>query len=196
MVDNDVNPKHDRVSQVMAAVSRVDFLPPSARRRAHIDAPLRIGFGQTNSQPRTVANMMRLLDVRPGHRVLDVGSGSGWSSAILGELVGEAGSVIGVERVPELVERSRQVIGARGRGWVEIRSAKTGILGAPEDGPFDRILVSAEAQELPRQLVDQLAEGGKMVIPVAQRMLKVVRLDGEVTVTEHGAYVFVPLIED
>lgn len=188
--------RSDAVRRVMAEVARADFLPSSQKYRAGFDGPIRIGFGQTNSQPRTVANMLDLLDVREGHRVLDVGSGSGWTTAMLGELVGPAGRVIGVERVPELVERSRSVLDARGRAWVEVREALPGTLGWPDDGPFDRILVSAEARDLPAQLVEQLAEDGRMVIPVQKRMLLVTRDEQGIEVEEHGAYVFVPLIED
>ena len=97
----------DGVYEAMRRCPRERFLPRGQRRSAGTDAPVGIGHGQTNSQPRTVAAMLRLLDVRPGQRVLDVGSGSGWTSAILGELVGPTGSVHGVERVPELLHRSR-----------------------------------------------------------------------------------------
>lgn len=187
---------YDSVARVMSEVSRAEFLPRSQKDRAGFDGPIRIGFGQTNSQPRTVENMLRLLDVRAGHRVLDVGSGSGWTTALLGELVGPEGRVIGVERVPELVERSRSVLDARERDWVEVRHAQPGVLGWPNDGPFDRILVSAGATELPEQLVEQLAENGKMVIPVNQQMLLVTKDPEGIEVTRHGAYVFVPLVED
>ncbi|MDJ1370512.1 protein-L-isoaspartate O-methyltransferase family protein [Gulosibacter molinativorax] len=185
----------DTVVRVMREVDRAAFLPSSQRGRAGFDGPIRIGFGQTNSQPRTVANMLRLLDVQPGQRVLDVGSGSGWSTALLGELVGPEGTVIGVERVPELVVRSREALDARGRSWVEVREALPGTLGWPEDGPFDRILVSAEARELPEQLVEQLAVDGRMVIPVRSRMLLVTKDESGIEVSAHGAYLFVPLIE-
>ncbi|KAB1643393.1 protein-L-isoaspartate O-methyltransferase family protein [Gulosibacter chungangensis] len=192
----------DRVSAAMLAVSRADFLPASQRGRADYDGPIRIGFGQTNSQPRTVASMLRLLDVQPGQRVLDVGSGSGWSTAILAELVGPSGQVIGVERVPELVERSLKVLAARAKASAaacptpEICQAQPGVLGWPEAAPFDRILVSAEARELPEQLVEQLAVGGRLVIPVRKTMMLVTKDADGIAVTHHGAYVFVPLIED
>lgn len=192
MTEHDTDP----VAKVMAEVPRADFLPRSQRGRAAFDGPIRIGFGQTSSQPQTVANMLRLLDVQAGQLVLDVGSGSGWSTALLGELVGATGRVIGVERVPKLVDRSRAALDARGRDWVEVRQAREGVLGWPEEGPFDRILVSAEARELPEQLVEQLAEGGRMVIPVRKRMLLVTKDERGIEVTRHGAYVFVPLVED
>lgn len=185
-----------RVSKAMSRVARKDFLPDWARSHAASDFPLDIGHGQTNSQPSTVVDMLRLLDVRAGQRVLDVGSGSGWTTALLGELVGSSGAVIGVERIPELARRARAVIEHQGRPWVEVRDAVVGVLGAPEDAPFDRILVSAESDRLPDALVIQLGEGGVMVLPVAGVMLRVERTGQGVQITRHGYYRFVPLIED
>src|SRR6478609_8802879 len=92
----------DRVQQAFAAVPRAGFLPRGARSRAGHDGPILIGHGQTNSQPRTVADMLRLLDVQPGQRVLDVGSGSGWTTALLAHLTGPTGEVVGVELEPAL----------------------------------------------------------------------------------------------
>lgn len=175
------------------AAPRSFFLPPNQKRFAKVDAPLPIGFGVTNSQPTTVADMLTLLEVQGGQRVLDVGSGSGWTSALLAELVGPSGSVLAVERVPELVSRSREVL----EGWpnVEVFEATPGVFGLPEQGPFDRILVSAMADEIPQDLVNQLKPGGLMVVPVASRMLRVVReASGNVAVTSHGLYSFVPLL--
>src|SRR3954465_3340038 len=104
----------DQVADAFAAVPRDLFLPESERRRATYDGPLPIGHGQTNSQPRTVAAMLRLLDVRPGHRVLDVGSGSGWTTALLAHVVGPLGEVVGVELEPSLVEFGRRNLAATG----------------------------------------------------------------------------------
>lgn len=181
----------DRVADAFAAWSRQQFLPRSQRRRASYDGPLEIGQGQTNSQPRTVADMLRLLDVRPGQRVLDVGSGSGWTTALLAHLVGSTGEVIGVELEPELVDFGRQNLSATGQSWARIEQAQPGVLGWPEGAPYDRILVSAEPRELPAELVEQLADEGVMVIPVAGTMLRVTNPGGRVT--RHGGYRFVPL---
>lgn len=194
----------DRVRDAMDRRTRRDFLPPDAHRGAAEDRPLPIGHGQTNSQPSTVAAMLRLLDVRPGQRVLDVGSGSGWTTAVLGDLVGPDGSVTGVERVPDLVHGSRRALAAqrsagRPMDWAVIRHATDGVLGAPDLGPFDRILVSAEAAEVPAALVDQLTSAGVMVVPVRSDMLRIVRSGPrreDHTVTRHGSFRFVPLIED
>src|SRR5215211_7614975 len=101
-MDPDVDPVSDPISAAFEAAPRAEFLPAGARSHAAYDGPIPIGYGQTNSQPSSVAAMLRLLDVRPGHRVLDVGAGSGWTTALLGHLVGPTGQVIGVELVPEL----------------------------------------------------------------------------------------------
>lgn len=177
------------------------------RQNASGNVLLPIGRGQTNSQPSTVADMLRLLDPQPGETVLDLGSGSGWTSMLLAVLVGPAGRVRGVERHPELVDSSQAAIDAvtadapdqETLAEVAIHAAIPGALGLPAEAPFDRILVSAGTETLPDQLVDQLAFGATMVIPVAGEMLRVVR-DGpgadELAITRHGRYRFVPLISE
>lgn len=181
----------DTVSAAFAAHPREGFLPRAVRRRASYDGPLPIGSGQTNSQPRTVADMLRLLDVRPGQRVLDVGSGSGWTTALLAHLVGPTGWVLGLELEPELVDFGRHNLAATRQSWARIEPAVPGVLGDPDRAPYDRILVSAEPRSLPDSLVAQLGPDGRMVIPVDGVML-VVTNPGAV-VTEHGHYRFVPL---
>ncbi len=188
-----------RVAAAFEAVPREPFLPPEARGQAHLDRPIRIPHGQTNSQPSTVRNMLELLDVRPGQRILDVGAGSGWTTALLAHLVGEGGQVWGVERIRELQEGASDAVGEW--PWAQVHLAGDGELGLPGLAPFDRILVSAAADELPAALVDQLAPGGVMVIPVKGQMLRVVRgvvgedgAEPEPEVTRHGWYNFVPLI--
>jgi protein-L-isoaspartate(D-aspartate) O-methyltransferase len=198
----------ERVSRALDAVPRELFLPAHLRSQAPRDAPLPIGHGQTNSQPFTVASMLTLLDVQPGQRVLDLGAGSGWTTALLAHLVGTGGTVIGVERVPELIGPARRALAAAleeaaagpdasaGPGEARIQAAQPGVLGAPQLAPFDRILVSAEATSLPGALVEQLGEGGVMVIPVGTTMQRVTRHGQDHAITEHGAFRFVPLIED
>ena len=184
----------DRVDAAFAAVPREWFLPEQQRPRASYDGPLDIGFGQTNSQPRTVADMLRLLEVQPGDRVLDVGSGSGWTTGLLAHLTGPTGSVVGVELEPVLVDFGRANLAHGDWPWARIEQATQGVYGDPAGAPYDRILVSAQARELPRSLVDQLAIPGRMVVPVGGRMLLVVKdASGAEAISRHGGYRFVPL---
>ncbi|HNJ45713.1 MAG TPA: protein-L-isoaspartate O-methyltransferase [Ottowia sp.] len=188
-----MTPAPDPVDAAFAAQPREGFLPPDQRPLAALDHPLPIGWGQTNSQPSTVANMLRLLQVEPGMRVLDVGAGSGWTTALLAHLVGPQGQVHGVERVPELVRFGADNLAATGQPWARIVAAEPGQLGLPALAPFDRILVSAEADRLPQALVDQLADHGLMVIPVNGSMHSVRRRGDELELGTHGEYRFVPL---
>lgn len=184
----------DRVAEAFAAVPRADYLPPHLRHHAEHDGPLQIGHGQTSSQPRTVAAMLRLLEVPRGARVLDVGSGSGWTTALLAHLAAPDGEVHGVEIVPELTRwGGDNLAAARVRG-VHNHQARPGELGWPDEAPYDRILVSADGGDLPQQLVDQLAVPGRMVIPVAGRMVVLDRDEQGVRRTSHGHYRFVPLV--
>ncbi len=183
----------DAVAEAFAAVPRANFLLPGSRRRAGDDSPILIGHGQTNSQPRTVADMLRLLDLRAGDQVLDVGSGSGWTTALLAHLVGPDGSVLGVEIVPELAAFGEANLRRTPYHRAVVRVASAGVLGAPDDAPFDRILVSADARVVPRELVDQLADGGRMVLPVNGTMTVVERHGPGLRTSEHGSYRFVPL---
>jgi protein-L-isoaspartate(D-aspartate) O-methyltransferase len=189
-----------RLAEAFEATPRAAFLPESQRRHAGSDQPLPIGQGQTNSQPTLVRRMLDLLDVRPGDRVLDVGSGSAWTTALLGHLVGPTGRVYGVERLPELVALGRANLAgdaaAAVRGRVTVEQARPGVLGLPDEAPFDRILVSAAARELPAVLVDQLGPEGVMVAPVAGRLLRVRRGPVEPEVDVLDGCRFVPLVTD
>ncbi len=184
----------DAVRAAFDAVPRAGFLPRAARRRAGFDGPLQIGHGQTNSQPRTVAAMLVLLEVRAGDRVLDVGSGSAWTTALLAELTGPTGSVLGVELVPELVRWGRENLARTAYTWAAVRQADKHVLGWPEGAPYDRILVSADAPSLPHTLVEQLAEDGRIVVPVRGTMMLGIRTGSSLETSTHGSYRFVPLL--
>jgi protein-L-isoaspartate(D-aspartate) O-methyltransferase len=184
------------VEAAFAVVDRAEFLRPSDRVVAGVDEPLAIGLGQTNSQPRTVRAMLQLLEVAEGHRVLDVGSGSGWTTALLARLAGSSGSVLGVELEPDLAAWGAENLGRQDTPWASIRAADPDVLGAPAEAPFDRVLVSAAARHLPNELVEQLTDDGVMVVPVGATMTRVRRTGpdpGDVDITTHGSYSFVPL---
>ena len=186
------NPRRrHEIAEAMRLQDRRRFLPPEVAEDHDRDRPVPIGHGQTNSQPSTVAAMLDLLEPFPGMRVLDVGSGSGWTSAILGELGGPDSRVFAVERIPELVERSRDAID---QPWVEVHQAEPDVLGLPHLAPFDRILVSAMAEQPPAPLIAQLTDGGILVAPWADTMHRVRRTGEEIETTEHGGYTFVPLV--
>lgn len=151
-----------RVLEAMRTVPRHRFVPPELVDRAYDDSPLPIGHGQTISQPYIVAYMTELLDVAPVHRVLEIGTGSGYQAAVLGKLARE---VYTIEIVPELARRSAATLEALGYTNVHVREGD-GYAGWPELAPFDRILVTAAPEQIPQPLVDQLAVGGRLVIPV------------------------------
>ncbi len=183
----------DEVAAAMTALDRRLFLPADLGAQAGEDRPLPIGLGQTCSQPSTVAAMLRLLQVPRGARVLDVGAGSGWTTALLGRLVGPHGTVLGVELEPELAARAATAVAACGMPWVRVRAALPGVLGWPDTAGYDRILCSASPRHLPDELVRQLADGGRLVMPVGETMVLAVRDGDRVTTSSHGSYRFVPL---
>ncbi|MFV0405929.1 MAG: protein-L-isoaspartate O-methyltransferase family protein [Propioniciclava sp.] len=190
-------PEHaaaERVRAALQTVPRRRFLPADQQQFADEDQPLPIGFGATNSQPWTVAFMLRHLDPLPGDRVLDVGSGSGWTTALLAELVGETGSVVGVDIIPDLVARGRANLGAL-YPWVHIERTIPEVLGWPPAAPYQRILVSADGGAIPPALCEQLAPAGRMVIPAADKIW-IVERDAAGELHHHptaGGFSFVPL---
>jgi protein-L-isoaspartate(D-aspartate) O-methyltransferase len=151
-----------RVLEAMRTVPREQFVPEEERARAYDDSPLPIGRGQTISQPYIVAYMTEALGVAAGHKVLEVGTGSGYQAAVLGELARE---VYTIEIVPELAARAAATLEALGYANVRVRDGD-GYAGWPEQAPFDRIIVTAAPDDIPQPLVDQLAPGGRLVIPV------------------------------
>jgi protein-L-isoaspartate(D-aspartate) O-methyltransferase len=155
----------ERVLAAMARVPRELFVPESVRELAYEDGALPIGYGQTISQPFIVATICTLLELSGDERVLDVGTGSGYQAAVLAELTGD---VVTIERVPELYERARAVLAEAGYERVDVRLGD-GSLGVPERAPFEAIAVAAAAPTIPAALYDQLAEGGRLVLPRGSR---------------------------
>lgn len=183
----------DRVTEAMSVIDRADFLPEQWRDQAGEDRPLPLAHGSTNSQPSTVHRMLVELAPSSGQRVLDVGSGSGWTTAILGHLTGSGGEVLGLDLTEYLVRFGQDAIAAYAQPWVRIEQAEPGVFGTPGQS-WDRILVSADAGDIPAELAAQLADGGRMVVPVSGRMAVVDRVDGELR-TRHlpGGWSFVKL---
>jgi protein-L-isoaspartate(D-aspartate) O-methyltransferase len=156
--------KDKRVLAAMGKVPRQEFVPLVSRAQAYADRPLPIGQGQTISQPYIVAVMTEAIDPRPGQRVLEVGTGSGYQAAILAELVDE---VFTVELLPELAAAADKRLARLGYRNVHVK-AGDGYEGWPDKGPFDVVVVTCGAKEVPRPLFEQLKQGGKMVIPVGE----------------------------
>lgn len=188
--------KKSEVLSVMRRVPRERFVPDDQRSRAYEDRALSIGFRATISQPYIVALMTELLDVKPWHRVLEIGTGSGYQAAVLNELARE---VYSIEIVPELAERASETLRLLSFRKVIVRTGN-GYLGWPEKAPFDRIIITAAPPEIPATLVQQLASGGRMVAPegdapdTQQLMILDKDRNGKVTRTVSIPVVFVPMV--
>lgn len=175
-------------------VDRGDFVLLQYQDLEYEDIALPIGHGQTISQPQTVAFMIELLLPQKGDRILDVGSGSGWTTAILSQIVGKKGKVVGVEIIPDLVTFGNNNLNKNSYPQAKIVESK-GKIGYKEEAPYDRILVSASSPDLPNALVDQLKPGGKMVIPIGESIWEIKKEEsGKISKREFPGFVFVPLI--
>ena len=186
-----------RDERVLAAIGRVPrerFVPPELQRYAYEDRALPIGEGQTISQPLMVAIMTQALQLAGGEKVLEIGTGSGYQAAVLAQLAHE---VITVERVPALAQTAAARLHELGYANVHVHLAQAA-LGWPEEAPYDAIIVTAGAPEVPASLIDQLAAGGRMVAPVGarrlQQLVRVWKTDRGVTMERLGECRFVPLI--
>jgi protein-L-isoaspartate(D-aspartate) O-methyltransferase len=186
--------RDERVLAAMATVARELFVPPARRRFAYDDAALPIGFGQTISQPLIVAAMCELLEVGEGGTVLDVGTGSGYAAAVLAAMGCE---VISIERIPELAERARVSLAEAAADVVEVRIGD-GRLGAADRAPFSAIGVAAATPEVPPALVEQLQDGGRIVLPLGshlgQRLVQLTRAGDRLVERDLFPCRFVPLV--
>lgn len=196
--------KSPKVIKAMLTVPREVFVLPQYRRQAYIDTPLPILKGQTISAPHMVALMCELAELDLGHKVLEVGTGSGYHAAVIAEIVAPRdskvkGKVISIERIPELVEYAKKNLEKAGYTDRVIVILGDGTLGYPKESPYDRIIVTAAAPSIPKPLVEQLKVGGIMVIPIGnryyQRLLVVKKISKEkIEVKESIPCVFVPLV--
>ena len=185
--------KSTSIIEAFRHIDRADFVLDPTISDIYEDYPLQIGYQQTISQPTTVAMMLEMLCAKEGEKVLDIGSGSGWTTALLSFLVGDEGSVIGLERVDSLVKFGNANLKKYRFKNSEIVQAKDelGIVGEK----FDRILVSAAASEFPYSLVEQLKVGGKLVVPVKNSIYEVIKKEeAKIESIEHYGFRFVPLI--
>jgi protein-L-isoaspartate(D-aspartate) O-methyltransferase len=196
LINHLINSDALRSSNIIEAfkhIDRIDFVLDPTVSDVYEDYPLQIGYQQTISQPTTVAMMLEMLSPKEGQKILDIGSGSGWTTALLSYIVGDRGSVIGLERVDSLVE-----FGNNNLKKYRFKNAKIiqagdelGVVGEK----FDRILVSAAAGEFPSELAHQLKTGGKLVIPVESSIYEITKKEnGELKAIEHYGFRFVPLI--
>jgi protein-L-isoaspartate(D-aspartate) O-methyltransferase len=187
--------KDERVLEAMGNVPRELFVAPGERRHAYADEALPIEAGQTISQPFMVARMTELLEVKPGDRILEIGTGSGYQAAILARL---GARVTSLERQEILAETARTRIGELGLGDAVAIRVADGSLGDPAGAPWDGIIVTAAAPAIPDALREQLADGGHLVIPVGPRdrqvLIVVTRHGNEWSEQPDGAVIFVPLI--
>jgi len=191
-ISRDIKDQHTLLA--MSRVPRERFVPVEMQQSAYDDRPLSIGCGQTISQPYIVALMTEALGLTGGDKVLEIGTGSGYQAAVLAEL---AGCVYSVERIPELAESAARTLSELGYKNVKVEIAGDQ-LGCPKYAPYDAILVAAAAPSVHQTLVDQLCEGGRLVIPVGSRyeqeLLRVTRLNTGIRTERLGGCRFVPLI--
>lgn len=189
--------KTPEIIDAFQKIDRYDFVIDYLKTDAYLNAPLAIGFGQTISQPLTVAFMLELLQPEKGNKVLDIGSGSGWTTALISYLVGETGKVYGIEIIPELCEFGKRNVSRYNfvkKGIAEIICGD-GSEGLKEVAPFDRILSSAATEEIPQSWKEQLKIGGRMVLPMNQSLFLVIKKgENDFEIKEYPGFIFVPLI--
>jgi len=191
--------KTDRIIDAFSKIKRIDFVPDDLQSAAQANIPLPIGQGQTISQPLTVAFMLENLQPLPGDKVLDIGAGSGWTTALLAHIVGRKGKVIGVERAKSLcvfgtnnISKYNFISGGRAK-----IVCADGSRGYVNEAPYNRILVSAAADVIPKEFKKQLVTGGRLVIPVKDSIWMIEKKSDKVFhEEEYPGFVFVPLVKN
>lgn len=185
-----------RIIEAFKKIHRRDFLPPLLKECAGDDAPLPIGKGQTISQPYTVAFMLELLGADEGQKIMDIGYGSGWTTALLAYITGVKGNVYSVEIIPELCAFGEENVGKYNfieKGVVKM-FCKDGSMGLANHAPFDRILVSASGRTVPRSLLSQLAQEGRLAAPIKESIFLYEKRGKQYESKEYPGFLFVPLI--
>jgi protein-L-isoaspartate(D-aspartate) O-methyltransferase len=190
--------KTPKIIEAFRRIKRIDFLPENLKDLAELNEALPIGYGQTISQPLVVAFMLELLNPKEGEKILDVGSGSGWTTALLAQMVGEKGKVIAIDIIPELVEFGKKNVAKYNfieKGIVEFICAD-GSKGYQKESPYDKILASASAKECYPAWKEQLKVGGRIVTPIGTSIwLFIKKSEKQFEEFEYPGFVFVPLIE-
>ncbi|MFH1354068.1 MAG: methyltransferase domain-containing protein [bacterium] len=188
--------KSPRIIKSFKNIDRADFVPTNLKGQAYINAPLPLGHSQTISQPLTVAFMLELLQPAPGEKILDIGSGSGWQTALLAHIVGPQGKIYGLELVLELHRQSITNISKynfikKGIVQMQCQSAADGL---PAQGPFDKIIAAAALKEVSSAWLDQLKTNGRLVAPVGHSLVLIIKEKDGFTKEEFPGFVFVPFI--
>jgi len=190
--------KSQNIIDAFLSIDRKNFVRPDHEFEAYGDYPLPIGEGQTISQPWTVAFMLELLNPQPKQKILDVGFGSGWTTSLLAYIVGEEGKVYGIEILPPIFDFGKNNITKFNfieKKIVELKLGD-GSKGWKEYAPFDRILVSAAAKNIPEKLIEQLANNGILVIPDQNGIWKITKIDEKLEKEYYPGFLFVPLVEE
>ncbi len=187
----------EKVLRAMLRVPRHRFVPEYEQRAAYTDRPLEIGHGQTISAPHMVAIMCNILELAEGHKVLEIGAGSGYNAAVMAELVGKSGHIYTVERIEPLVHFAQENLKETGYDNVTVL-LENGSMGYPRYAPYDRIAVTCAAPHIPETLLEQLKPGGIMVIPVGSYSQELIRVkkytNGSIHKKKKGGVIFVPMI--
>jgi len=196
LIDSGVLKNKDLI-KAFNSVPREKFVLKEFRQFAYVDEPLPILGGQTISQPTTVAIMSEALELKKGLKVLEIGAGSGYQAAILSKAVGPKGKIFTIERLPEVYKFAVKNL----KDYTNVKVILgDGSKGLPEEAPFDRIIVTAAAPKIPEKLIQQLKDGGIMVVPVgegsSQKMFKIIKHKNKIIKEDLGYFVFVPLISE
>ena len=186
----------EKILKAFEKVKREDFIARELREHAYDDAPLPIGYGQTISQPYTIAFMLQLLEIeeldKENLKILEVGSGSGYVLALINEMCNKC-EIYGIERIKELADKSKKILSEKNIKII----CRDGSKGIEEfNKKFDRIIVSASAGEIPKKILTKLADNGILVCPVRESIFQIRKLDGKIKKKEFYGFVFVPLVED